>query len=172
MAEKVHYSSDIPNFDTYPAPSPIGESERLLESGRGSSLEQRAAELGTAAGKVVVMARQAREALAKLPRHRVLDPISDLAETTRIHAENLGKIAAHKTVEWTDAAREKTLELRNEAREKAAELGRQAKSNYYRARIRANQVVREYPVHVALAAGAVGFLVGVALRIRRANRAY
>jgi hypothetical protein len=33
-------------------------------------------------------------------------------------------------------------------------------------------VAHDYPVHVALAAGAAGFLLGVGLRIWRSNRAY
>ena len=104
MAESMHNSSDIPNFDTYPSTPP----ERLLDtkSVGKSSLEERAAELGT------------------------------------------------------------------QARDKSAELGRQAKTNYYRARLRAQQTVREYPVQTALAAGAAGLLLGIALRIGRARRAY
>ena len=76
------------------------------------------------------------------------------------------------TAELAQATRDKTAELGRQAREKTADLGRQARAGYFRARLRANQTAREYPVHVALAAGLVGFLIGVGLRIRRANRAY
>jgi hypothetical protein len=62
--------------------------------------------------------------------------------------------------------------LRRQARAKTADLGRQARAGYFRARLRAIHTTREYPVHVALAAGVVGFLIGVGLRTRRANRAY
>jgi ElaB/YqjD/DUF883 family membrane-anchored ribosome-binding protein len=74
--------------------------------------------------------------------------------------------------EIAHAAQDKAAALGNQAREKTAELGRQAKSNYFRARLKAKQTVREYPVETALAVGAVGLLVGVALRIGRARRAY
>jgi hypothetical protein len=56
MDESMHNSSDIPNFDTYPSAPP----DRLLDTksvGR-SSLEERAAELGAAAGRIAVILRQ------------------------------------------------------------------------------------------------------------------
>jgi ElaB/YqjD/DUF883 family membrane-anchored ribosome-binding protein len=118
------------------------------------------------------MVRQARESLGNLSSNPIFEPLGNLAENVRERAERLRSVAAQRALELGHAARDKTIELRSEVREKTAELGRRAKSNYYRARLRANQTVREYPVHVALAAGAVGFLAGVALRIRRANRAY
>src|SRR6478752_6635795 len=150
MAESVHKSSDIPNFDTYPAtPSDEMADYKGVEraaTGRSSlessSLTQRAAELGAAAG---------RNAL--------------------IRTESLRRRTGARVQELTHTVQDKAAELRDQAREKATELGRQARSSYYRVRIKANQTVREYPVETALAAGAVGFLLGVALRIRRASRA-
>lgn len=175
MAEKVHYSSDLPDFDSYPTSPSSNKPQNLLEE-RGVTdwrgLERRAAELGTAAGKVVVIARQARKALANLPHNAMFDPISNLAETTRSGAENLRRVAARRAVQLTDAARQKTLDLRREAQATAAALGRKAKTNYNRARSSATHVVKEYPLHVGVAAGVAGFVLGVALRIRRANRAY
>ena len=175
MAERVQNSSEFPNFDTYPAAPPSNESANLLEEHGVTdwpALDRRAAELGTAAGKLVVMARQARETLANLPHNAVFDPISNLAQTTRSGAENLRRLAARRAVQLTDAAREKALDLKHEAGAKAAVLGRKAKVKLERAQVRAAHVVREYPVHVAVAAGVAGFLRGVALRLRRANRAY
>jgi ElaB/YqjD/DUF883 family membrane-anchored ribosome-binding protein len=170
MAENVR-SSDIPNFDTYPSSPPAGTGVRS-RAGGGSTLEQRAADLGAAAGQVVRMLRQARETLGTLPDMPGFDRLSGLAENARARAEQLRSMAAHGAEQLTRAAKDKTIELKSQVRETTAELGRRAKSNYYRTRLRAQQTVREYPVHVAVAAGAVGFLVGVALRIRRANRAY
>ena len=148
MAER-HQSSDVPAFDTYPSPPPVNDSERLLEKGR-SPLEQRAADLGTAAGKVVSIIRHARVTVRNLPEHPMVERISDLA----------------------GGARDKTAELGRQVKERTADLGRQAKFGYYRARLRVNHTVRDYPVQVALAAGFVGFLIGIGLRMRRANRAY
>jgi ElaB/YqjD/DUF883 family membrane-anchored ribosome-binding protein len=171
MAERVHRSADVPNFDTYPASPPVSDGSHLLEQ-RKSSLEQRAAELGAAAGKVVCMVRQARATAENLSSLPGFERINSLAENARVRVEYLRLVAAERAQEWTNAARNKTLELGRQARERTAELGRQAKDGYSRAQVRAKYTMREYPVHVALAVGAVGFLAGVALRIRRANRAY
>jgi ElaB/YqjD/DUF883 family membrane-anchored ribosome-binding protein len=170
MAERLHHSSEIPDFDTYPATPPVNESERLLEKGK-SPLEQRAADLGTAAGKVVSMIRQARTSVEKLP-HPMVERISDLAGNARERVDHLRSAAVENAQHMAHAARDKTAELGRQVREKTVDLGRQAKFGYYRARLRANQTVREYPVQVALAAGLIGFLIGIGLRIRRANRAY
>jgi ElaB/YqjD/DUF883 family membrane-anchored ribosome-binding protein len=171
MAERVHQSSDVPDFDTYPAAPPVNESERLLEKGR-SPLEQRGAELGAAAGRVVSRIRQARASVEKLPDHPIVERISDLADGARERMGQLGSAAVENAQHAAQLARDKSAELGRQVKEKTADLGRQAKIGYYRARLRANQTVKEYPVQVALAAGVVGFLIGVGLRVRRANRAY
>jgi len=171
MAERLHQSSDVPAFDTYPATPPITESERLLEKGQ-SPLEQRAAELGTVAGKVVSFLRQAGSSMKTLPENPIVERISDLAGDARERVDHLRTAALENAQHAASVARDKTAELGRQVKEKTADLGRQAKFGYYRARLRANQTVREYPVQVALAAGLVGFLIGIGLRIRRANRAY
>ena len=158
MIENMHRSSEAPDFDTYPAsPSAVKRIDQL-EGNNRSPLEERAAELGAAAGKVVYMVRQARATVEGLNSHALLDRINELAENAVTRADHLRALAAHRTQEWTQAAREKT-----------AELSRQAKSGYERARHRANRLAREYPVHLALIAGATGFLLGMAFRIRRAR---
>jgi ElaB/YqjD/DUF883 family membrane-anchored ribosome-binding protein len=81
-------------------------------------------------------------------------------------------VAANRVQELAHTAQGKAAELGTQAREKSVELGRLARTNYYRTRLRTQQTVREYPVQTALAAGAVGLLIGVALRIGRARRAY
>jgi ElaB/YqjD/DUF883 family membrane-anchored ribosome-binding protein len=170
MAESMHNSSDIPNFDTYPSTPP----DRLLDSksAERSSLEARAAELGAAAGKIALIMRQTKESMENLAQHEIYDRVSNLAENAKARAEQMRRDATARVQEIAHAAQDKAAELRNHAREKTAELGRQARNNYYRARMKANQTVREHPVETALAAGAVGILIGVALRIGRARRAY
>src|SRR2546423_120840 len=76
-------------------------------------------------------------------------------------AQELGEVAASRVDE-----------LRQAAVDKANELGSQVRTGYYRARLRANAVVRDYPLHVVLAVGAAGFLLGLGLRIWRASREY
>ena len=170
MAESAHNSSDIPNFDTYPSTPP----ERLLDtrSVQRSSLEERAAELGAAAGRLALVLRQTKENVENLAQHGIYDRVTQLTENVKVRTEQMRRDANARVHEFAHAAQDKASEISSQAREKTAELGRQAKMNYYRARLRAKQTVREYPVETALAAGAVGILIGVALRIGRARRAY
>ena len=170
MAESMHNSSDIPNFDTYPSTPP----DRLLDTksvGR-SSLEERAAELGAAAGRIALILRQTKENVENLAQHEIYDRVTNLTENVKARTERLRRDANTRVQELTQAAQDRASELSIQAREKTAELGRQARINYFRARLKAKQTVRDYPVETALAAGAVGVLVGVALRIGRARRAY
>jgi ElaB/YqjD/DUF883 family membrane-anchored ribosome-binding protein len=175
MAESTQKSSDVPNFDTYPL-TPSDEMIDYKSVGRSSversSLEQRAAELGAAAGRVAAIMRQTKESVESLARHSIYDRVTVLAENARVRTEELRRRAAVRVNEMKTTAQDKAAELGHEVREKTAELGRQAKSNYNRARLKADQTVHKYPVETALAAGAVGFLIGVGLRIRRAKRAY
>ena len=170
MAEGMHNSSDIPNFDTYPSTPP----DRLLDtkSAERSSLEQRAAELGAAAGRIAVILRQTKENVENLAQHGIYDRVINLAESAKIRTENMRRKASDRVQEIAHATQDKAAELGTQAREKTAELGRQARINYFRARLKAKQTARDYPVETALAAGAVGVLIGVALRIGRARRAY
>ncbi len=183
MAESVHKSSDVPDFDTYPS-APSDEvidykgvtrfpAERTLDvrSAERSSLEKRAADLGAAAGRIALIMRETKENVESLAQRGIYDRVSRLAEAARIRTEDLRRRAEARVQEITHSVQDKAVDLRSQAREKAAELGRQARSSYYRVRLKANQTVREYPVETALAAGAAGFLLGVALRIRRASRA-
>jgi ElaB/YqjD/DUF883 family membrane-anchored ribosome-binding protein len=180
MAERVHKSSDIPNFDTYPAtPSDeladykgVERSSIDRSSIESSSLKQRAAELGAAAGKIALIMRETKENVENLAQHRIYDRVRRLAENARIRTESLRRRAGTRVQELTHAAQGKAADLRHQARQKTTELGWQARANYNRVRLKANQTVREYPVETALAAGAAGFLLGVALRIRRASRAH
>lgn len=170
MAESMHNSSDVPNFDTYPSTPP----DRLLDSksAERSALEQRAAELGAAAGRIALILRETKESMENLAQHEIYDRVTNLAETAKALTEQMRRDAAARVQEIAHAAQDKAVELGNQAREKTAELGQHAKNNYFRARLKAKQTVLEYPVETALAAGAVGLLVGVALRIGRARRAY
>jgi len=137
-----------------------------------SSLEERAAELGAAAGRIALILRQTKENVENLAQHGIYDRVTNLAENAMAKTEELRRTATARAQELAHAAQDKASELGIQARDKSVELGRQARTNYYRARLKANQTVREYPVQTALAAGAAGLLVGIALRIGRARRAY
>jgi ElaB/YqjD/DUF883 family membrane-anchored ribosome-binding protein len=171
MAERMHSSSDVPNFDTYPS-SPPAYGQTGPHGMERSSLEQRAAELGAAAGKIAVMIRQTKESLENLTHYGISERVNQLAENASARAEYLRRLAGVRIQEFTHAAQDKAGELGRQARERTVELRRQARAGYFRARLRANQTMREYPVQTAAAAGVVGFLVGVGLRIRRARHDY
>jgi ElaB/YqjD/DUF883 family membrane-anchored ribosome-binding protein len=181
MAETLHRSSDVPNFDTYPATPPEGTHLLPVEQNK-TALEHRAEQVGTAMGKVVVMLRRSqgrlRDATADT-RGSTAARLNDLADTAKATAQDaaarisdLADTARARAQEWTETAASRAEELRQVAAEKASDLRAQARTGYYRARLRANQVARDYPIHVILAAGACGFLLGVGLRIWRASREY
>jgi ElaB/YqjD/DUF883 family membrane-anchored ribosome-binding protein len=170
MPERMQRSSENPSLENVPV-LPV-DRQRARSGIEHSSLEQRAAELGAAAGKIAFIIRQTRERVEKLAHRPIHDRISGIAENARLRAERLREAAGKRAEEFGRAARNKTAEFRRQAQEKSTELARQVKEGYVRARDRAGQTVREYPVHTAAAAGVVGFLVGVGLRIRRAKRAY
>lgn len=108
-----------------------------------SELERRARQVGTLAGKVVSLLREVQEKLEEP------EGWNDLRSAARGHAEDLRQAAAQRAQEWR----------------------RQAESSYQQARERAGQTARDYPLHVALLAGLVGFVLGAGLRIGRTNRA-
>jgi ElaB/YqjD/DUF883 family membrane-anchored ribosome-binding protein len=171
MAETLHSNSEIPNFDTYPSPPPLNE-PIAYKSLERAALEQRAAEMGAAAGRIAFIMKQTKDNLEKMAHHSIYERLARLAESALHRSERLRRLAAEKVQGITHMAQDKATELGRQTREKTAELGRQAKSNYYRARVKATQTVRDHPVETAVAAGVTGFLIGVGLRIRRAKRAY
>ncbi|PYP90781.1 MAG: hypothetical protein DMG65_10305 [Candidatus Angelobacter sp. Gp1-AA117] len=192
MAEPLHRSSDVPDFDVYPANPP--DPERLLpEQASRTALEERASQVGTAIGKVVVMVRRTQGRFSE-SGSTATDRITGLTDTAKTKASDLADMAKTKTQELTDLAKNKTQELidlaknktqewsemaasradelRQTAAERAADLRSQVRTRYYRTRLRANAVQRDYPLQLILAGGAAGFLLGVGLRIWRTNREY
>jgi hypothetical protein len=173
MAEKLHRSSEAANFDTYPADPP--QSGYLYGRKSETALQERARQVGSAVGKAVATARKAQDKLRNIASSSS-ESAANLKETAkdkaRLAASGIGDIAdsaRSKAQEWRETAVSQAGQLRQAAKEKSAELGSQIRSGYYRARIRANQVAREYPLHVVLAAGALGFAIGVGLRLWRTN---
>jgi hypothetical protein len=155
MTETLHQSSDVPNFDTYPSNQPEG----LLENGTpgNPALVYRAQQIGTALGTAVSSVRKARERLRELR--------SETTEAAVTRLSELAGTAKTKAQEWGQAAATRATEVGEAVAEKAGQLGEHA-------RLRANQISRDYPLHVVVAAGAVGILVGIGMRVWRANRAY
>src|SRR6476619_6588534 len=115
MAESTHNSSDIPNFDTYPSTPP----DRMLDTksvGR-SSLEERAAELGAAAGRIALILRQTKENMENLAQHEIYDRVTNLAETAKVRTEQMRRTATARAQELAHAAQDKAAELGIQARD-------------------------------------------------------
>jgi hypothetical protein len=124
--------------------------------GTANELEKRAAQIGKVAGTAVAMFRSARRRLRESHQEPGNDRLSALGAIARTRAWELRREAAERTEDWRHAALELTAELRH-----------QAKTGYEKAREGARQAGRDYPVHVAIAAGVAGFLIGAGLRMRR-----
>jgi ElaB/YqjD/DUF883 family membrane-anchored ribosome-binding protein len=126
-----------------------------------TTLEKRAAQLGTVAGEAVALLRDVRTRLQAPGGSQDRDDrLGQLGAAARAKVDELRRQAAAHAEHWRQAAQEK-----------AAELQRQAKTRYEQARTRTKDVIRDYPVHVVVVAGVAGFLLGVAVRAWRANRA-
>jgi len=172
MAENLHGSSDVPNFDTYPAQPPAPE--RALPSG-DSALEKGARQVGATIGKAVYILRKGQQNVKETAddvTSRASARVVDIKSKAQQSIGDLADAAKNTAQRWTSTAATRAGELRQATAAKVSEVGSQIKIGYYRTRMRANRVVREYPLHVVLVAGGIGFLMGVGLRIWRASREY
>lgn len=160
MADALHKSSDIPNFDTYPAVPELPEEGEAVK--RRSALEEKASQTGSAIGKAAAAVRNIKEKFRSSSGEAdaASDKVSEIAERAKARAQEIGEEAASRAEEWGHIARERLWELRRHARHHMREAG-----------VYARHAARDYPVQVALGAGAAGLIVGVLLRIRRAGRA-
>lgn len=156
MAEPLHHSSDVPNFDAYPAPLPGEEEGR--QTGQSSGLEEKAALLGSKVGKAVVAIRNAQGRLKDLSSRKSAE-LGDTGERAAAGVGDLTHQAGVRAEEWSRLLRGRILELR-----------RQARTGARRAGIRAREIAHDYPVQVAVGAGVLGVVVGAGLRIWRGNR--
>lgn len=159
MADALHKSSDIPNFDTYPAAPELPAEVEAVK--RRSALEEKASQTGSAIGKAAAAVRNIKEKFRSSGEaDAASDKVSEIAERAKARAQEIGEEAASRAEEWGRIARERLWEFRRHARHQMREAG-----------VYARRAARDYPVQVALGAGAAGFIVGVLLRIRRAGRA-
>lgn len=144
--------TEVPNFDTYPAPSPGPEGvppERQLETELPASnerLNRTAENVGTAVGTAV-------NAVRDLP-----DRLQDMKQRLKI-VRGAGEPS-------------KADEIKVKAKEKADELKETAGRKIDEARSRATHLANQYPIQVILAAGAIAFAVGLILRLWRSDRGY
>jgi len=174
MPERLHKTSDVPNFDTYQAEPPLPE--KRSRSDGNTALEQTARQVGATMGKAVATMHKAQERMKDIAADTTeaattqIEEVKNKAQQATARISEMTDAVKARAQEWSEAAVARAEELRSATLEKASQLGSSVKMGYYRTRMRANRVVREYPLQVVLVAGALGFLVGVGLRIWRANR--
>jgi hypothetical protein len=176
MAEKVHRAADVPNFDVYPGEL---QQERSARSEGNAALDAGARMVGTAVGKFVVALRDGRHiaremaAEARAQASRTTEVLKSQARQTGIRiaekAADLTDRVTQKTVEWGSAGTAAIEDLRHARRVKARALGNLITAGYGRTRSQVNRIAKEHPVPVVLAAGGVGLLLGLGLRLRRSS---
>ena len=178
MADALrHQSSDIPDFDTYPAtPGASGQllPETASEAHFGSTLEDRAYRLGEVAGRAIVRIRDLRRLIQVRARNMnagASQKLSDVTDSARSKLSDVADTAQSRLEDLKDKASAQAEDWKLTARERLGEARRQVRHNVYRARIRVRELERDHPVEMALGAGAAGVVIGAALRIWRASRA-
>src|SRR2546423_15638977 len=83
MAERLHRSSEVPNFANSPGP------EHLLPQHNRTALEERASQVGSAVGKVVVMLRRTQDRLKDVANTGgdAATPNNDLADGAKAQTQ-------------------------------------------------------------------------------------
>jgi ElaB/YqjD/DUF883 family membrane-anchored ribosome-binding protein len=149
MPEPLTRTPDFPNFDTYPGGRPTGRASLPPADGeaeRERRLNGAAESVGNWVGKAVNRARELPERLES-----VRDRFTVVAGRQR-------DAAAGRASEWKDRAQRRGDELRQSAEQQLL-----------RARLRAEQVTREYPLQVIAACAALGIVAGITLRLWRSR---
>ncbi|HEV3038542.1 MAG TPA: hypothetical protein VHA33_12270 [Candidatus Angelobacter sp.] len=154
MTETLHKSSDVPCFDSDPSNQP-----RVA----GPVLVQRAQQIGAALGRSV---RNVREAQARLR-----EISNQTAESFVARTNDLVRTLKAKSQEVSQEVSTRAAELSDAMIQKSQRLTEKTKEGYSQARLRANQLTRDYPVHTIAIAGAMGLVLGIGIRVWRANRA-
>ncbi len=141
MAENLARRTEIPAYDTYPAPAAPEElrmrSAQDVETGTGgnAALHQAAEKVGTAVGRAVAMVRE-------IPQ--------------RMSSQRFGVIRG--------GGGEGSLS------QKASEAAESAKERVQEARTRVTRLAHEKPIHFIAGAAAAAFVLGALMRIWRSHR--
>src|SRR5438105_15466205 len=112
MAETLHRSSDVPNFDAYPASVPEAEQNT-------TALDQRASQVGRAAGKAVVALRKAQGTVKGAADKA---SVHDISEAASARINDLAGVAKANAQEWRQSAVSRLEGLRGAALEQVSDL--------------------------------------------------
>lgn len=123
-----------------------------------SELEKRARQVGNIAGTAVAILRHARQRLDD-SKGEIGGQLNDLGSKAKSKVREFRGTASVRAEEWRRVAQERTNELSSNARDRLE-----------RARDRVNQFGHDYPWHLVVTAGVMGFILGAALRVRRSSR--
>ena len=121
-----------------------------------SELDQRARQVGTAVGTMVALLRDAQHKLNEGDLWKLTNPLSDLRTTAQGRTQELRHAAALRAQQW-----------RRAALERASELHRQARAGYKQALGWSKDPGRG---PMLIAAGVLGFLLGVGFKAWRSGR--
>lgn len=156
--ETVYGRPDEPDSGADRSLPPLPELIKVVD--HSPALEKRAREAGSALGKAVAALRNMQEKIRERRGGSAGDKLRVIAGRGKARAQEIGETAASRAQEWGVIARERSQELK-----------RRAQEQWDRAQAKARSTAQEKPVQVALGAGVAGFLLGMALRIRRARHA-
>jgi ElaB/YqjD/DUF883 family membrane-anchored ribosome-binding protein len=159
MPDPKYSSSDVPEFSTYPAPD-----HELPEHGTESREEYaryRRSQYDRYARGQTALDESARKIGWTIGR--IIGSVEEIADRARERFSDAQENLKEQISDAPDEARRKLDDASNRAQRKLNEL------RYNAARLR-HRAVRDYPVQVILAAGAMGVLLGAGLRAWRENR--
>jgi ElaB/YqjD/DUF883 family membrane-anchored ribosome-binding protein len=145
MPQRLYSSSDAPDYSTFP------ENPRDVTRSEGVNAQSNA--------PVVVEVEMEATYAEPQSTSGISDKVNEMKERGKELVERAGEYASDLKEDmaaagsrWVEMAQENARQLRH----RTQEFSRTA--------------VRDYPIHVILAAGLVGLLVGISLRVWRENR--
>jgi hypothetical protein len=156
MDETLRENPEEPGFGASPPIPPLPELIKVID--HSPALERAARKTGWVLGRLVAAVREAQERARESVRENPSGKIRVITERSKAREQETGEIAASRLQEWGELARER-----------GQEFARRAQEWWRRAQTKGRIAAQEKPVQVALAAGVAGFVLGVALRIRRAG---
>ena len=127
---------------------------RIAVSKAESDIEQRARRVGSAAGTMVALLRDAKRKFNEGDLWKSTNPLSDLRTTPKGRAQELRRTAEFRAQEWRRAALERMAELRRQAKPGDEQAPSQSQPGYA----------------LVAAAGIIGFLLGAGFKAWRSRR--
>ena len=124
------------------------------EPDANTRLREVAAQTGHAAGKAVAAVRE-------MPRRESGEPST--VEEIKNRVSDAAEQARDRVAETYDKTKQQAAETYRQTRERLSGAAE-------RARVRSRRIIDEYPLHVIAGAAAVGFVIGVLMRVWRSSR--